>query len=245
LRSTCSSRKVRSECEGARFSCWASSTIDADLTENANGWVLKWFSEEKWTFDTAGKLTSMKDKNNNDITLTYNADDTLQQITDMQDRTTRFFYSGSGTSKRIDSVIDDAGNRTFDYTTSSGLLTSYVDPENGSTKPTTYSYSSGLLTTITDPRGHDTVITYQNNRVQTIKRVLNPSTQTGLTTTFTYFDTDTCTGTADVVGMNRPGFIGGSVLWVHQRSSGRVRVDMPPRTRQAARNRSARAVVGG
>ncbi len=48
-----------------------------------------------------------------------------------------------------------------------------------------------------------------------------------------------------VTKLNRPGFIGGSALWVRQRSSGRVLVDRPPRTRRAGRNRSARAVAGG
>jgi RHS repeat-associated protein len=176
--------------------------IDADLsTKQGGGWTLTWFSEEKWDFDAPGKLQSMTDKNGNDITFAYNPDGSLGTITDTQNRTVSFSYVGSGTDRRLDYVTDNAGNRTFSYAYDNGYLTGVIDPVNGSNKPTAYTYSGGLLTKITDPRGHDTILTYDaQRRVSSVKRVLDPSTQTGPTFSVNYFPGDTCSLTANVVG---------------------------------------------
>jgi RHS repeat-associated protein len=174
--------------------------IDAKLTKNSDGTNdLKWNSKEEWGFQPSGRLWSMKDKNGNRIILSYDSSG-LTSITDTQGRRTTFTYSGTGTSRRVETVKDVAGDRTYDYEYTNGRLTSfavtshkYEDKSNLNTT-TYYSYdAAGNLVKITDPRGNETRLTYDGSRrVKTITRVTRLTTDVDPQTKYDYFAGDAC-----------------------------------------------------
>jgi RHS repeat-associated protein len=166
--------KVRFEKNGGIYD--VPTAIDATLTKNGdNTYKLEFFSKRKMNFDTTGRLTSDKDRNDNTITYTYNVDDTLQQITDTHNRVLSFSY----TNGRVTTVTDTAysGQRVFTYAydASNTKLMDYYDPVNASPKRTKFEYdpTTSALTAIVDPKGNRTEIEYLQGtkRVKLIRRV--------------------------------------------------------------------------
>ena len=99
------------------------------------------------TFNSAGRLTSMTDSNNNTVTLSYTGNN-LTSVTDAVGRSLNFTYDGSG---RITRVTDPLG-RHWDYTYTSGALTQVKDPQQNVTN---YAYTGAArLASITDGRGN-------------------------------------------------------------------------------------------
>ncbi|CAN5623060.1 hypothetical protein BH24ACT26_BH24ACT26_20050 [soil metagenome] len=96
-----------------------------------------WYSREVWRFTSAGRLDWQEDKNGNTIEFTYNPDGTVQKIVDTQGREVAFSYSGG----RLTEIDDVAGGRDYGYGYTNDRLTSFVDPDNGSAKPTTFQTS--------------------------------------------------------------------------------------------------------
>jgi len=106
------------------------------------------------------KLTRIKDRNNNQMTLAYDASDRLSTITDTRGKVVTFTYTAQN---RIDYFTDWA-NRKFDFTyDASGDLTETITPIVAgwpSGKKTAYMYASGQasawlnhnLLSITDPK---------------------------------------------------------------------------------------------
>ena len=181
--------------------------LDADLEYDAanNNYTLKWFSKEKWTFDSNGYLTAQKDKNGNTIEFTRDPDPAndgrLTKITDTRGRTVTFGYTGPG--GLLSTITDVAGGRTLNYgyelvpgTTSYRLATTWMSSytPNSSDKNlnrvTAYGYdTSNRLVTITDPRGGVTNIGYDatSRRVNTLTRTTPADTGVGDSTwTYTY-----------------------------------------------------------
>jgi RHS repeat-associated protein len=182
--------------------------IDATLTKKADGtYELKWHSKEKYLFDSTGLWTKHVDKNDNALTLSYNASRQVSQLTDTRGRTITFTYANG----RLTAVSDNSGGRTYSYSydTVGRLATSAITTYSLATdnvnlgKQTLYAYdTSNRLTRITDPRGNATTFTYDGTtrKVRTITRVLDPTTGTGATTTFTYLTTrDKCANETNAV----------------------------------------------
>jgi RHS repeat-associated protein len=107
------------------------------------------------------------------VTLTYNADGTLQKITDPAARTLTFAYQTIGTAKLIQAITDTASpvrTVSFQYGTNSGDPTTYLsltqvtDVAGGLTR-FTYDANHYMLT-MTDPNGGVITNTYDaSNRI--------------------------------------------------------------------------------
>jgi RHS repeat-associated protein len=162
--------------------------IDATLTSDATSNTVTYnTSGVQYVFDVDGdKLTAIKDKNGRTISVTENADYTINTMTDTEGRTVTFGYDTGSWSPRINSITDSSGrNLSYTYYPSGGPLKTFTD---GAGKTTTYSYNGdGSLTQVVDGAGNITNISYDTSyRVASITRVTNNTTLTGDTTTFTY-----------------------------------------------------------
>lgn len=120
------------------------------LSENADGsFVLREKDGVLRTFNTAGRMTSIVDRNGNTLTLAYDATGFLTTVTDASGRSVTLTKGANG---RVATVTDPAKRPfTFSYD-SSGNLTSLTDPLGNST---TLQYdSNGRLTALVDPNGN-------------------------------------------------------------------------------------------
>ena len=117
------------------------------LTTITGGYELIDRGQTHLRFDTAGKLTSVRDRNNQGLTLTYTGGQ-LSSVTDSASRVITFTYNGSGLLSQVS--LPDGRNVQLGYT--GGLLTSVTDPRS---KTTTYAYDNhNWLLRETDPNGH-------------------------------------------------------------------------------------------
>ncbi|MDX6648302.1 MAG: hypothetical protein QOJ97_253 [Solirubrobacteraceae bacterium] len=158
--------------------------VDSTLVHNGDGTyslsVHK--SGDTYRFASTGVLTSLTDKNGNQIAYSYSSGQ-LSTITDTQGRQTSLGSDGNG---QLTSMTDSAG-RQYGYSyDANGDFASYTDAAGNATN---FVYDSAhRLTQITTPGAHVTTITYDgtSRRVASIKRVTNPSTGAGDTTTYDY-----------------------------------------------------------
>lgn len=88
-------------------------------------------------FDSSGRLTSIKDRNNQGLSFIYNGSSQLTTITDSVGRTI-----------------------TLTYDVTSGLVTGVALPDG---RAVSYAYTNGLLSTVTDARGGTTTYTYETH----------------------------------------------------------------------------------
>jgi len=117
------------------------------LSTIAGGYELVDKSQTHLRFDTAGKLTSVRDRNDKGLTLS-NTGSQLTSVTDSANRVINFTYNGSGLLTQV--TLPDNRNVQFGYT--NGLLTSATDARG---KTTTYAYEShNWLLRETDPNGN-------------------------------------------------------------------------------------------
>jgi RHS repeat-associated protein len=150
--------------------------MNADLKKNADGTHTLTYrsSNDKINFNSAGDITSMKDRNSNTISYTYGGPNgRLTAIKDSHDQgtannTLTFTYTAAG---YIDKITDRSTPtvRTWDYNYTGNLLTSYINPDG---KTTTYGYDANEnLSDVTDPRGYVTHMTYDSQyRVTAVQR---------------------------------------------------------------------------
>lgn len=148
------------------------------LTKKGDGtFVYRETGGTKFTFDPAGNLASIIDRNGNALTFAYESG-VLVSITDGAGRGLTFQYGPHG---KISSITDPAG-RVFSYEYGGeGNLIKYIDPMGGITQ---YAYYSGdhNLRSITDPRGNQQIaLTYD-----AYGRVSTYSDENGETWTYTY-----------------------------------------------------------
>ncbi len=124
----------------------------------------------KRNFDTAGKLVSLVDRNNNTVALQYTSGK-LTMVSDHTGRSITLTYNADNT---LAGIADPKGN-SYTFTYSGGKLTGVTNPDNNSWN---YSYgSNGLLSAKTDPEGHQTSYGYDtNNRLTT---ATDPEGRTG------------------------------------------------------------------
>ena len=100
-----------------------------------------------YSFDTAGKLTSIKDRTGIGVTLAY-ISGRLASVTDAASRTFTFTYDTNGHLSRLTL----ADGRHVDYTVTSDRLTAVADVRG---QTTAYRYdTAGRLDRETDPNGH-------------------------------------------------------------------------------------------
>jgi RHS repeat-associated protein len=173
--------------------------IDAHLsTDSDGGHTLTWNkSQDAWKFENAGsdqtaRLMSITDRNGRKLTFNYTTGTfRVSSIVDAESRTTSFTWDT--TNNRITQMTDSAG-RTYGYGyNSAGLLSTYTDPQNGTTNQTQYFYDSeNRLNKVVTPGGRITLITYfadtdpDAGKVNTVTQVTNTTDNSGPTTTFKY-----------------------------------------------------------
>jgi RHS repeat-associated protein len=180
--------------------------VDAKLIKHSdNTFELQFLNtEETYRFDTQGRLTSdTNTRSTQKITFTYNADGSLQKITDTQGRDVTFSYyttadypAGDPRIGRLKQMKDLAGNRTWTYVydPSARLQCAYepTTPNPGTTcasPATRYAYDGqGRINLITDPQGYQTQVTYDaTGRIATVKRdAADANHDGGYTTSFAY-----------------------------------------------------------
>jgi RHS repeat-associated protein len=183
---------------GGTASFASPSDLNATLTQDTSTGVYTMTfnrTEVRFFFNDDGQLTSIKDRNDNTISLSYftGGFHGLSQITDTQGRV----YGVDETPfDDFLSAITDPTGRTWAYTYgdfNDDYLTDYEDPAGNHTL---YGYdSSHRLNQVTTPEGNVTKITYDgtSERVASVMRTTNPSHTTGPTTTYAYSSGSPCT----------------------------------------------------
>ena len=127
----------------------------------------------RYQFDGSGRLSSLIDRNGNQVTLSHST--ILDSITDTAGREITFTYEGG----RISQVSGPLITWMFDYD-GNGDLTGITDPR-GNTRNFTYDTSHRMLTEV-DPRGN----TVATNVYDTEGRVVSQTNAVGGQTTFGY-----------------------------------------------------------
>jgi RHS repeat-associated protein len=145
---------------------------DALVKNGDNTYTLTTTAQLKYNYSTTGKLTSIKDRNNNTTTLAYDGSGNISSVTDPGGRQLTFTVDGSG---RI-TLITAPMSRTigFGYD-ANGDLATVTDVKGGTT---TYTYSNHRLATLTDSLNHlQTTTTYDNaDRVVEQRDAVNGTT---------------------------------------------------------------------
>ena len=148
----------------------------ASLVQNPDGsyTFTRDASEDSFTFNASGQLTSETDLNGYTTKLAY-AGGNLSTVTDPAGRTVRFGYSGS----HVTSVTDPMGRKWAYGYDGGGNLTSVTDPVG---RTWSFTYDSGhFLLTVTDPRGGVTTSKYN-----AAGQVISQTDPDGNTTTWSY-----------------------------------------------------------
>ena len=125
------------------------------LVKNVSGFIWTQKTGKQYLFNLTGKLTQIKDRNANALTLTYDASNRLEKITDTANRAILLEYDGLNRLIRL----KDPLLRTFSYSyDANNNLINVTDPLN---QIITYTYDANHnFTQKTDPRGRITTFTY-------------------------------------------------------------------------------------
>lgn len=146
------------------------------LTSGGGGYTLVTSDQIHYVFNSSGALQSIKDRNSQGLTLTYDGSGCLATVTDSAARVITATCSGGHVTRL---TLPDG--RHVDYAYTGSLLTSVTDMRGGGWS---YNYDvNNRLTKITDPNSHAPVqdIQYDSNgRVKQKKDALSN------TTTFTW-----------------------------------------------------------
>jgi RHS repeat-associated protein len=129
------------------------------------------------TFDS-GELTSVKDRNGNVMSVSYDA------VTSTAGRKVTLTHTGC--NGLLSGMTDDASRSwSYGYDSWCEYLTSYTNPAG---ETTSYGYAgTGLLSEIVTPGGRKTLITYDSQaRVARVVQVTDTANNTGPTTTYAY-----------------------------------------------------------
>ena len=159
------------------------------LSSIAGGYKLVRTDQVTSLFDTQGRLTSTKDRNDQGLTLAYDGQGRLATITDAAGRQASVSYNASNLVSQV--ATQDGRSVSYGYT--GGLLTSVTDVRG---KPWAYTYASGRLATIVDPLNHTQV----TNVYGADGRVSSQTDAVGKTTTFAW---DPVTQLATVTDANQ------------------------------------------
>lgn len=149
------------------------------LTANSDGtFSLKQLDQTRYHFDAAGRLSTIVDRNNNTLALSYEAG-RLARITDTIGRVFAFSYDGAGHLIQLADPSTPPRTIAFTYDEAGHVATS-TDVRG---KTTAFTYDGAhRLTTITDPRPQRVLSnTYDNSG-----RVIQQQDAAGKTVTFAY-----------------------------------------------------------
>ncbi|MFF1819479.1 RHS repeat-associated core domain-containing protein [Kribbella sp. NPDC058245] len=156
------------------------------MVKTSSGWtVTDHTSNEVSTFNTAGTLLSVKDRNDQTTSFTYTSGK-LSQVVSTRGaagaKTANFTWSGNVVT--IAQAGDDGTPRDVDYTYTNGKLTKISDPTD---KPTSFGYdaTTGDLVTITNGEGKQTAFQYDSSH--RVKKVTQDNPAGGAATRFTYY----------------------------------------------------------
>ena len=178
------------------------------LSAVGGGYELVRQDQVKYVFDSAGRLLSMKDRNNQGVTLAYDGQGRLATITDAAGKQVTVAHNASNL---VGSVATQDG-RSVSYGYTSGRLTSVTDARG---KTWTYTYDAGgRLEKIIDPLTHAQVFNVYdaNGRVQT---------QTDATNKTTTFAWDATNEIATVTDAN-------TKVWKHDYDQGVLAKEIDP-----------------
>ena len=168
----------------------------ATLTGNrTDGWVLTIRQNLVYTFDPAGKLTSVKDRNGYTTALAYDSSGRPATVTDEAGRSLTFGYDSAG---RVRTVVDPMQRTaTYTYSTAGDLTDVQISsPDvtgttaNGGVRTWHFDYTDHLLTVMRDPRGKTVTTSYD-----TAGRAITQLDFAGSLTRFNY-------GTVDAQGVH-------------------------------------------
>ncbi|HUY90664.1 MAG TPA: Ig-like domain-containing protein, partial [Pirellulales bacterium] len=146
---------------------------DMTLVGNTDGtFTLTSKTRETWQFDSNGFLMNYSDVLGNTTSYAFNIDGTVATVTDPENRTTAFTYSGG----RLASTTDFAGRTTSYSYDSEGRMT-FIEPpppghgEAASTTALTYDATTGLLSSYTDATG---TTSYSYDKWRAVTKVTHP-----------------------------------------------------------------------
>ncbi|MDT8910042.1 RHS repeat-associated core domain-containing protein [Amycolatopsis sp. PS_44_ISF1] len=156
------------------------------MVKTASGWTITDHDTNAVsTFDSTGRLVSIKDRNTQASTFTYTSGK-LTQVTSTRGgagaRTANLTWSGSLAT--ISQTGDDGTARSVSYTYTAGKLTKITDPTSKSTQ-FGYDATTGDLTTITNGAGKQTAIQYDTSH--RVRKVTQENPDGGAATRFTYY----------------------------------------------------------
>jgi RHS repeat-associated protein len=122
----------------------------AGICPPISGYELIRTDQTRLEFDAAGKLTQIRDRNGNHLTLAY-AGGRLSQVTDTVGRQVSFTYNGDGLLSQV--ALPDGRHVGYGYT--NGFLTSVTDARGGTIQ---YTYdANGRLAKVIDQNNHTQV----------------------------------------------------------------------------------------
>jgi RHS repeat-associated protein len=161
----------------------------ATLSSIAGGYELERTDQVVYSFSSSGRLLSIKDRNDQGVTLAYDGQGRLATVTDAAGRQTTVSYN----AQNLVSQVTTVGGRTVSYTYTSGRLTSFTDVRG---KVWTYTYDAqGRLATIVDPLNHTQV----TNVYDANGRVVSQTDAVGKTAAFAW---DAATQVATITDAN-------------------------------------------
>jgi YD repeat-containing protein len=167
---------------GSTWNLAAPASSVATLTQNGTQtWTLAFLNGEQRIFSyTSGSLTSIKDRNGNTTSLSYDGSNRLATVTDAASRTLTFTYGGSF-SNLVTSLTSSVGiSLSYSYDTQ-GRLSQVTKPDQ-TTVSFTYN-SQSLITAVTDSQGK----TLESHTYDTKNRGLTSSRAGGVdAVTITY-----------------------------------------------------------
>jgi RHS repeat-associated protein len=127
-----------------------SRSIEMEVTPTASGRTLRFADGKQYDFDTLGRLSVMRDLNNNAIRFTLNGTGFPASMTDAAGRVYTFTLTGSSPNVNITRITDPEGRFVqFDYDANRRLIR-YTDQGGGVTQ---LEYDlSNRISKVTDPR---------------------------------------------------------------------------------------------
>lgn len=138
---------------GSNWSSAAPASSVATLTQNGTStWTLAFQNGEQRIFSyTSGSMISIKDRNGNTTTLSYDGSNRLVTVTDPASRTLTFTYGNSNFPNQTTSVNSSVGiSYSYSYDTQGRLI--QVTKPDQTTVSFTYN-SQSLITAVTDSQG--------------------------------------------------------------------------------------------
>ncbi len=175
-------------------------TLEKDVPAVGKWQLTDHGSQTKFRFENHtknGRLYEIEDRNGRKLSFVYNATTGyLERIEDSNNDTAvttddvRFTFANAN---QLTQMTDPQG-RTYGYGYTGYNLTSYTDPQNGTSFKTLYEYNGtgGKLSKITTPQGNMTTISYYptgheyEGKVKSVTRVTDTATMSGPTTSFEY-----------------------------------------------------------